>query len=185
MSADADLARARLAEALRLTARGDRSAFARVYASTSAKLFGVCLRILQAREPTEEALQETYLTVWGKADQFDAARGSPMTWLMTIARNKALDRARATQPPALGIEAAHEVPDLAPLPSHRTEQADEHRRLYVCLDQLEPRHASAIRRAFHDGSTYERLAQVEAVPLGTMKSWIRRCLLSLRACLER
>jgi RNA polymerase sigma-70 factor (ECF subfamily) len=176
--------RAVLVEALRGTARGDRDAFARAYASTSAKLFGVCLRILQQREAAEEVLQETYLTVWNKADQFDPRRASPMTWLITIARNKALDRARAARPSAAPLEVAELVADAAPLPSQSAEWSDEHRRLHGCLEQLEPRHASAIRRAFYDGSTYERLAQVESVPLGTMKSWIRRALLSLRACLE-
>ena len=184
MKYDADDGRARLADALARTARGDRDAFARVYASTSAKLFGVCLRILRERETAEEVLQETYLTVWSKAHQFDPDRASPITWLVTIARNKALDRLRASRGPAAPLEAAADEPDPMPLADVTAEASDGYRRLAGCLDALEPRHATAIRTAFYEGVTYELLARREAVPVGTMKSWIRRGLLSLRACLE-
>ena len=184
MKYDADDGRARLADALARTARGDRDAFARVYASTSAKLFGVCLRILRERETAEEVLQETYLTVWSKAHQFDPDRASPITWLVTIARNKALDRLRASRGPAAPLEAAADEPDPMPLADVTAEASDGYRRLAGCLDALEPRHATAIRTAFYEGVTYELLAHREEVPVGTMKSWIRRGLLSLRACLE-
>ena len=181
---DADDGRARLADGLARTARGDRDAFARVYASTSAKLFGVCLRILRERETAEEVLQETYLTVWSKAHQFDPDRASPITWLVTIARNKALDRLRSSRGPAAPLEAAGDEPDPGPLPDVTAEASDGYRRLASCLDTLEPRHATAIRTAFFEGVTYDSLASREDVPVGTMKSWIRRGLLSLRACLE-
>ena len=184
MRDDEDNDRARLVRALRRTADGDRDAFAQVYTNTSAKLFGVCLRILREREAAEEVLQETYLTVWSKANQFDAGRASPMTWMITIARNKAVDRARATRPAAAGLEAAEFEADPAPLADEVTERSDERRRLERCLETLEPRHASAIRTAFYDGVTYEVLARREGTPLGTMKSWIRRGLLRLRTCLE-
>ncbi|RYE83861.1 MAG: RNA polymerase subunit sigma, partial [Hyphomicrobiales bacterium] len=84
-----DQARQFLVEKLQAVADGDRSALRDVYERTSAKLFGVCLRILSDREEAEDVLQEVYLTVWNKADRFDAARASPITWLATIARNRA------------------------------------------------------------------------------------------------
>src|SRR5229473_3457528 len=117
---------------------------------------------------------------------FDPGRASPITWLVAIARNRAIDRLRASavsrrmEP----IEAADGVSDPAPAAVERVELAQQHQRLARCLEGLEARHSAAIRAAFLDGATYEELAQRMSVPLGTMKSWIRRGLLKLRACLE-
>ena len=184
---DADPPRSQLAAALARVAGGDRGALQIVYQDTAAKLFGVCLRILNDRGEAEDVLQEVYVTVWRKAASFDPGRASPITWLVAIARNRSIDRLRATsvsrrmQP----IEAADTVSDPAPAAVERVEMAQQHRRLADCLDELEPRHSVAIRAAFLDGSTYEELAARMSVPLGTLKSWIRRGLLKLRACLER
>lgn len=176
-----------LKQRLLAVARGDRAALGDLYRRTSAKLFGVCLRILQDRSEAEEVLQEVYLTVWRRADGFDAARGSPITWLVTIARNRAIDRLRAAggSRRAEPLESADAVADEAPLASAIIEASDERRRLDRCLDELEPQHARAVREAFLDGFTYEELAGRMGVPLGTMKSWIRRSLMRLRSCLER
>jgi RNA polymerase sigma-70 factor (ECF subfamily) len=177
--------RDRLAGDLAATARGDREALARVYTATSAKLFGVCLRILGNREVAEEVLQEAYLTVWRKADQFERGRASPITWLVAVARNKAIDRLRerggGSHEP---LEAAASVADSAPRGDAIAEASDEHRRLADCLHRLDPRHEAVIRTAFWEGVTYDRLAAREGVPAGTLKSWIRRAMLSLKGCLE-
>jgi RNA polymerase sigma-70 factor (ECF subfamily) len=168
-------------------AAGDRAALRIIYQDTSAKLFGVCLRILKDRNEAEDVLQDVYVTVWRKAAAFDPGRASPITWLVAIARNRAIDRLRASavsrriEP----IEAADAVSDPAPAAVERVEQAQQQQRLARCLEELEARHASAIRAAFLDGATYEELAARMSVPLGTMKSWIRRGLLKLRVCLER
>lgn len=168
-------------------AAGDESALAGIYRLTSAKLFGICLRILRDRAEAEEVLQEVYVTVWRKADAFDPARASPITWLVTIARNKAIDRLRARGGirRADPIESAETVRDPGPEPLAQLEAADDQHRIEECLDELEARQAAAIRSAFLDGATYAELADRMNVPLGTMKSWIRRGLLKLRACLER
>ena len=130
-------------------------------------------------------LQEVYITVWNKADRFDANRASPITWLVSIARNRAIDRLRARNVrPTTTIEAAADVADGQPDAVALLETKGEQARLNGCLDQLDPQHASAVRTAFFQGVTYEALATKLNVPLGTMKSWIRRSLLSLRACLE-
>ncbi|MBS0295945.1 MAG: sigma-70 family RNA polymerase sigma factor [Proteobacteria bacterium] len=179
-----DAARAALAGQLVLTGKGDRAAFRAVYQATSAKLFGLILRICNDRETAEDVLQEVYVTVWNKAEAFDPARASPITWLAAIARNRAIDRIRARKPAAQPLEAAAEVADAAPLADGALEQSDEKRRLEGCLDGLEPRHAAVIRIAFFEGRTYESLAEREGVPVGTMKSWIRRSLIRLRTCLE-
>ncbi|MDP8915734.1 MAG: sigma-70 family RNA polymerase sigma factor [Pseudomonadota bacterium] len=178
-------ARARLAQDLAATANGDREALKRIYQATSAKLFGVCLRILQERGAAEEVLQEVYLVVWRKAEQFERGKASPITWLATIARNKAIDRLRergglATDP----LEAAASAADPAPRADAVLEASDDYRRLSRCLETLEPRYARVIRTAFWEGVTYDRLAQREGVPAGTLKSWIRRGMLSLKTCLE-
>ena len=184
---DAETRRRQLAAALRRVAGGDRAALRLVYDATAAKLFGVCLRILKDRGEAEDVLQEVYLNVWRKAASFDEARASPITWLVAIARNRAIDRVRAAAASMLGapIEEASAVSDPAPLATETIEAAQENRRLYACLEELETRQQAAIRAAFVDGLTYEELAARSDVPLGTMKSWIRRGLAKLRACLER
>ena len=184
---DADAARSQLTAALARVAAGDRAALQIVYQDTSAKLFGICLRILHDRAEAEDVLQDVYVTVWRKAAAFDPGRASPITWLVAIARNRAIDRLRAS---AVGrrmepIDAASDVSDPAPAALDRLAQSQQRARLDGCLGELESRHATAIRAAFLDGATYDELAESMNVPLGTMKSWIRRGLLKLRACLER
>jgi RNA polymerase sigma-70 factor (ECF subfamily) len=184
---DADSRRRQLAAALRRVAGGDRAALRLVYDETTAKLFGVCLRILHDRSEAEDVLQDVYLNVWRKAASFDESRASPITWLVAIARNRAIDRVRSGAGTRLAapIEDAGEIPDPAPIANETIEAAQENRRLYSCLEELETRQQAAIRAAFIDGLTYEELAERSSVPLGTMKSWIRRGLAKLRACLER
>ena len=180
------LTRDELAVALVQAGQGDRSAFRTVYEATSAKLFGVCLRILPDRQAAEDVLQDTYVIVWRKAASFDASRASPITWLVTIARNRAIDRLRSAAPMknAAPVEDAHDLADSGPLASDVVEQADEAARLNGCLETLEDRARAVIRTAFFEGATYDELARRENVPLGTMKSWIRRGLMRLRSCLE-
>ncbi len=181
------LTRDELAALLGDAGQGDKAAFRQVYDATSAKLLGVCLRILADRQLAEDVLQETYLTVWRKADSFDATRASPITWLVTIARNRSIDRLRSAAPlrRAAPVDAAEALPDGAPLASDLVERGQEVVRLNVCLETLEDKVRGAIRTAFMEGVTYDALAARENVPLGTMKSWIRRGLLRLRTCLEQ
>jgi RNA polymerase sigma factor (sigma-70 family) len=173
--------------AMRRVARGDRAALQTTYRLTSAKLFGVCLRILHERAEAEDVLQEVYLTVWQRAAGFDASRGSPMTWLIAIARNKAIDRLRARgssgrmQP----IDEASQIADVAPLAEEALAQGEANARLKACLGGLAGHEQKALHGAFFDGNTYDELAQHMNVPLGTMKSWIRRALQKLKACMEQ
>jgi RNA polymerase sigma factor (sigma-70 family) len=184
---DLETNRSQLSAVLARIAAGDRAALRIAYQDTSAKLFGVCLRILNDRSEAEDVLQEVYLTVWRKAGSFDPTRASPITWLVAIARNRAIDRLRAgaasrrMEP----IESAEDVHDTAPGALDVVVAGQEHARLANCMGELEARQAAAIRAAFLDGNTYEELAARMSVPLGTMKSWIRRGLLKLRACLEQ
>ena len=184
---DQDAARKQLAATLSRVAGGDRAALKLVYRDTSAKLFGVCLRILRDNGEAEDVLQDVYMTVWRRAETFNPDRASPITWLVAIARNRSIDRLRssANARRARPLDDAVEVRDTAPSALAQVESGEEHRRLMNCLGELEERHAVAIRSAFLDGATYEELAQRVDVPLGTMKSWIRRSLKRLRDCLER
>jgi RNA polymerase sigma factor (sigma-70 family) len=185
MASDTD--RARLVATLGAVANGDRDALQQLYQSTSAKLYGVCLRILNDAGEAEDVLQDTYLTIWRRAGAFDPERGlSPITWLVAIARNKSIDKLRSTARPRAvrPMEEAAHVVDSGPAPSDGVERADEVAALTRCLGELEPRHAETVRTAFFEGITYEALAARIDAPVGTVKSWIRRSLQRLRTCLE-
>lgn len=170
---------------LRLVATGDRQALGDLYGRTSAKLYGICVRLLGSQTEAEEVLQEVYVTVWKNAARFDPLKASPITWLAILARNKAIDRLRLRQVLTGPIEDASEVADDRPSALDVLETAQERERLNGCLDELESQQRSMIRAAFLDGASYPELAEREGVPLGTMKSWIRRGLLRLRGCLQQ
>ena len=170
---------------MRSVASGNRGALAELYSRTSAKLFGICLRVLGSEAEAEEVLQEIYLTVWDKAGRFDEGKASPITWLAVLARNKAIDRLRVRRIATDPIEKASGVRDDNPSALDVLETAQEQQRLAGCLDELDEQQRAMIRSAFLDGATYPELAEREGVPLGTMKSWIRRGLLRLRGCLQR
>ena len=184
---DLDANRSLIAAALGRIPAGDRTALQTVYRLTSAKLFGVCLRILGERGEAEDVLQEVYVTVWRKAADFDASRASPMTWLIAIARNRSIDRLRASRQSRNmePIDEATDVADSAALADSALAGAQEHVRLHGCLEGLATHERAALRGAFFDGNTYEDLAARMKVPLGTMKSWIRRAMIKLKACLEQ
>jgi len=166
-------------------AAGDRSALATLYRRTSAKLYGVAVRILADEGAAEEVLQDVFVTVWNKAAAFEVGRASPITWLAVLTRNRAIDRKRRLAIPTVPINLAAEVAGDAPLASEIAEQREEAGRLHHCLEELDERARSLIRDAFLGGLSYPELAQRETVPLGTMKSWIRRGLQKLKGCLER
>lgn len=176
-----------LAETLQRIANGDRSAFADLYRAAAPKLLGVILRICRERDVAEDVLQDVLLNVWKRARQFDPERARPMTWLIAIARNRAIDRIRSqgAQGRLAPIEAADHVRDEQLGADARLLQASDRARIHGCLDELEARHSAALRTAFFEGMTYEALAEREGVPAGTMKSWIRRSLIRMKECLER
>ena len=177
--------RAALSAALHRVGRGDTAALKEVYERTSAKLFGVCLRILVSETEAEDVLQEVYITVWRKAGSFDSARASPITWLSALARNRAIDRLRSIRSRGRETDVADlELTDPGVSAEASMVQDQDLARLEHCLSELEPAHAQAVRTAFFGGLTYEALAQGLGMPLGTVKGWIRRSLFRLRACLE-
>jgi RNA polymerase sigma-70 factor (ECF subfamily) len=177
--------RASLTEALLRTGKGDRSAFEAVYKATSAKLFGVCLRIFSDRNEAEEALQDAYITIWNRAASFEAGRASPISWLVTVTRNRAIDRLRAKGKAGLGsLDEATDVADPTPSAEAQLVALGDDKLLYGCIDGLDGRDAHFIKSAFIGGATYADLATREGEPLGTIKSRIRRALMKLRTCME-
>jgi RNA polymerase sigma-70 factor, ECF subfamily len=180
-----DARRSRLTDALVRTGQGDRSAFETLYRATSAKLFGVCLRIFPERSEAEEALQDAYLTIWNRAASFQAGRASPISWLVAVTRNRAIDRLRAAgKAKFVDVEEAGEVADPAPRADAQLFAASEDQALHGCIEALEVRDAHFIRSAFIGGATYAQLADAEGAPLATIKSRIRRALIRLRSCME-
>ena len=180
-----DAARAALVEALVATGAEDRGAFATLYKLTSAKLFGICLRICGDRGAAEDVLSDVYLTVWRRAGAYEPGRASPISWMATIARNRAIDwRRSAGRRPSVAIDQAPDVADDAPSAEERLVAGEAAGRLHLCLDQLEDKQRGAIRSAFFGGLTYAELAERDSVPLGTMKSWVRRGLMRLKDCLH-
>jgi RNA polymerase sigma-70 factor (ECF subfamily) len=161
----------------------DRAAFRTLYQRTSAKLFGVVMRILRNRAEAEEAIQEVYIKIWQRADRYVPGQYSPISWLVAIARNHALDMVRARRPVNDDLDIALDIPDGAPDPERMTAASQDGARVEACLATLEPDRAEAVRGAYLDGYSYEELAQRFAVPLNTMRTWLRRSLIRLRDCL--
>lgn len=178
-------ARLALVEALVRTGQEDRDAFRFVYGATSAKLFGICLRICGDRQGAEDVLHDVYLTIWNRAGGYQPGRASPISWLATIARNRAIDwRRRQTRNRTAPVEEADAVADTTARQDDALLADEASARLHDCLEGIELRQRSAIRSAFFGGLTYAELAERQSVPLGTMKSWVRRGLLALRGCLD-
>jgi RNA polymerase sigma-70 factor (ECF subfamily) len=173
-----------LADLIARTALRDRLAFRTLYERTSAKLFGVTLRILKDRSEAEEALQEIYVKIWQRADRYVAGGYSPISWLVAVACNHCLDMLRARRPISDDIDVALEVADLAPDPEQAALNSNERSRIDHCLAELDDDKADAVRGAYLDGYSYDELAERYGVPLNTMRTWLRRSLLKLRECLS-
>ena len=182
-----DPRRQALEQLIARTALGDRAAFDALYEATSAKLNAVCLSLLKDRSEAEETLQEVYVRVWRSADRYAVNGLSPMTWLITIARNRAIDRlrARAARPSPVPVETAGALISSEPTPEAAAMRAQERSLLAECLSQLGEPQAGAVRAVYLEGLSYADLADREGVPLNTLRSWLRRSLLRLRDCVSR
>ncbi len=174
---------------------GDRAAFATLYEKTSSHLFAVVLRISRDRAQAEDILQEVYVNVWRAAGGFDAAQAQPLTWLTSIARNRAIDSLRRAQTqPQLQTAIANDdeetdvydaVADETPGPLDLLSRAADARALSHCMQGLTAQQRQSVALAFYDGLSHAEVAEKMRQPLGTVKSWVRRALMSLKSCLER
>lgn len=174
-----------LLDLVRHVARRDHRAFAALYDLTSAKLFGVALRITRQRELAEDVLQESFAAVWERASDYDPVRGSVMSWLVTIVRHRAIDQLRRRAHRAEDSGAGDEA--LLALAAGAADSADRGAGLAAlqrCLGQLEAQPRQAVLLAYAFGLTHEELARRLATPIGTVKSWIRRGLERLKRCLD-
>lgn len=166
-------------------ALGDRQAFSDLYDATSAKLFAVCLRVLKERSAAEDAMQDTYVKIWADAGRYAVSGYSPMTWLITIARNTAIDRLRAARPTSNLDDYSAVLSAGGMSPEQAAIARSEESRISACLEELDGDRRAAVTGAYLDGYTYKELAERFGVPLNTMRTWLRRSLASLRACLTR
>ncbi len=174
-----------LVEHLSRIADGDIAAMRHLYLATAPRLNAIAIHFLKNPQEASDIVHDVYITVWQKAAQYQPARAHPMAWLTVITRNRCLDRLRHSK--RLASEATNamdQLPDFTPLAHEQIEETELGRRLMHCLSQLNDDQRHAITHTFYSGMTYESLAQTIGVPLGTVKSRIRRGLRALRACIE-
>jgi len=177
---------ARLAELLARTALADRAAFEALYAATRSKLFAVSLRIVRERPLAEEALQDSFVSIWNRAADYAPAKSAPLTWMTAIVRNRSLDIVRRSrEEPDIDDALATNLADEAPPPDLAAQARAAHHTLRDCLEELEAEQRQSIALAFFHGLTHSELAQHLRRPLGTVKTHVRRGLIRLRECLER
>jgi RNA polymerase sigma-70 factor, ECF subfamily len=169
---------------LAAVAKGDRAAFERLYAATRAKLYGVVLRILRRHDLADEVMQETYLKIWNSAGQFDPALSSPITWMVAIARNRAIDQVRKKTEVSIDEDpAVLEIAADSPDPLAKREMTEELRRLLACMGRLDEERRRLVLFAYYDGWSREQLAAKFDKPVNTVKTWLRRALIEIRECL--
>lgn len=175
-----------LARLLQATAHGDRQAFARLYEMTAPRLLGAGVHMLKRRELAEDVLQDLFVKVWHRASDYHAERGGVLTWLYAVQRYLALDKLRAHRPTdELDEELSNTLAFDGPDPSTAAMSTDMAVRVHQCLDKLTDVQRRSVTLAFFEGLTHVELTQRLQMPLGTVKSWIRRGLLSLQRCLEQ
>jgi len=182
---------ARLTVLLSKVALGDQAAFAQFYELTSSHLYGVALRILRDPPAAEEILQEAYVSVWHHAGSYETAKSQPLTWLTTIVRNRCLDQLRRRELDTVTLTSddddapAYDLPSDAMTPAEMLIAGAEARSVKDCVDTLDAGPKQAIALAFYQGLSHSELADHLRQPLGTVKSWVRRGLERLKACLDR
>ena len=165
-------------------AKGDEAAFERLYAATRAKLFGVVLRILRRQDLAEEVVQEAYVKIWHSAGHFNPSLASPITWMVSIARNRAIDVVRkrseaSIEDEPVAMEVASDIPD----PLARREMTEELKRILECVGQLDPERQKMVLLAYYNGWSREQLSEKFNTPLNTVKTWLRRSMIEIRGCL--
>lgn len=165
-------------------AKRDEAAFERLYEATRAKLFGVALRILRRRDLAEDVVQEAYVKIWNNAAQFDPGLSSPITWMVSIARNRAIDIVRKHGAAFVADgPAAAEVASDTPEPLARREMTEELKRVLECVGRLDAERQKLVLLAYYNGWSREQLAEKFDTPLNTVKTWLRRSLIEIRECL--
>jgi RNA polymerase sigma-70 factor (ECF subfamily) len=182
-----DLDAGQLAGLIRGCADRDRHAFEELYRLVAPRLLACLVRMLRRREAAEDALQDVFVQIWNRAAQFDLTRGHPLAWLVSMARYRAIDVLRAQRAPLAGVPADEEPDALASAELALDETADLERSaslLRRCLAQLTAVQRRCLQLAFWEGYSHAQVAVTTGNPIGSVKSWIRRGLLSLKQCLQ-
>lgn len=173
-----------LADAMARAAHGERLALQEIYDLTSAKLLAIILQVVRDRDAAEDVLQDVYIKIWARAGRFDPDRASPITWLSVIARNSAIDAVRKSgRRREVSDDGLPDIEDETPAADTMLCHAQDCEQLRDCIEQLQDNYRTSIRMAFFRGFTHAELSEQLDVPLGTIKSWVRRGLQSLRGCL--
>ena len=172
-------------------AQRDATAFRALYDATSAKLFGFALRILNKKELAEEALQDGFVAIWNNAASYQAHLAAPMTWMATIVRNKAFDVLRRgdahveIDADQFDKEVMHALQDNQATPIDALQMSDDAKALAHCMATLEGAHRQVVALAYYHDLSHSEVASQMALPIGTVKTWIRRSLERLRTCLAK
>ena len=168
-------------------ALGDRSSFERLYRLSAPNLYAQLVRILRRTTWAEEVLQETFIKIWQHAGSYQSDRSAATTWLSSIARNGAFDRLdrRDTAEVELTVEAAEAMVDATPGPLEAALGNAESHRIHDCVEQLPAQLRQSIALAFFHGLSHSEVAERLQQPLGTVKTWIRRALGTLKACVGK
>jgi len=167
----------------------DRAAFERLYRATSAHLFSVSLRVLRDEGRADEVLQEAYVSIWQKAASYQPEAATPMTWMINIVRNRAIDALRASRKERdstieLNEEAMDVAADASGDPHALFDESLVKTRIHECMLALAPAQRQALALAYYRGMVHTEIAESLNAPLGTVKSWVRRGLDQLKSCLD-
>lgn len=174
-----------LAGLLAATARQDQAAFAELYQLTKRKLFGIALTVLRRRDLAEDVMQEAFIRIWRSAASFDPARGLPITWMATIVRNLAIDVKRSpAADEATDDDALTVIPFKGRSALEELEVSDDQRRLRAALKTLDPMKRKLVIAAYLNGESREELSRRFGAPVNTIKTWLRRAVLDIRAAIE-
>ena len=174
----------RLACLLAATARKDPAAFAELYDATKRKLFGIALTVLRRRDLAEDVTQEAFIRIWRNAASFDPARGMPITWMATIVRNLAIDVKRSPAAEPTDDAELTVIPFTGRSALEELEANDDHRRLREAMQSLDPMRRKLVIAAYINGESREELAARFGAPVNTIKTWLRRAVLDMRATIE-
>jgi RNA polymerase sigma-70 factor, ECF subfamily len=163
--------------------KGDPAAFERLYQATCAKLYGVVLRILRRHDLAADVMEQAYLQIWKSAGEFNPAQGTPLAWMVAIARRLAIDTSRRPQPDAGGEpEVIDENEGPGAVPRHQL--TDDLKRLLTCIGRLEPDRQRMLLLAYYGAFTREQLSVKLDMPVNLLKASLRRSLIEVEQCLK-